>query len=131
VAFLSVAGIELPCVENTWGEEPPDTLGEEVRMLSGVLGSTERTPRRLFRGDVFFDNPQDVDTFRIAISLPGSPGVPTPVPAVSPFDGVLRGASLTVHARMGRIGAFKHRTNNVEPWTTKWRFTLTLTETGG
>lgn len=129
MAFLSVAGTELPCVIETWGEEMPNTLGEgDVQMLGGNLGSTERTPKRVFRGDVVFADPALVDTFRAAISVAGSPGVPKDVTATSPADGATRGATLTVRARMGRIGAFRHRIAATDPWSTKWRFTLTLTE---
>lgn len=100
---LTVAGIALHLVKNSWGEDPPETLGEEVRMADGTLGSTERTPSRVFSGDLAFRTLAEGAAFRAAISYPGSPGVPFPTTATSSATGVTGGVSVLVSARLGRI----------------------------
>lgn len=125
--FLTVAGIVLNCVDTTWGEDPPETLGEEVAMADNALGSTERSPRRVFSGDVVFATAADATAFLTAISVTGALGVPTDVTAESEADGATRGDTLTVSARLGRLVA--RRTYAAGVTSTTWRATLRLRET--
>jgi hypothetical protein len=132
VSFLIVAGTDLDgnnqtlgCIERTWGEDPPDTSGEVVEMQDGSLGSTERTPRRKFSGDVFFASKALFDTFRDAISVSGAPGVPVVIVASSDADGLLAGGSLSVLARLGRCTGWRQGAAGA-PSTANWRASLTL-----
>lgn len=129
MAFLTVAAIDLLCIKDTWGEDPPETLGEVIRMADGTLGSTERTPKRQISGDVAFRTPAEGAAFRAAISLGGSPGVPWLVTATSDPDGAMGGASLTVLARLGRIQYVRTRTPEApDVETIYWRGPLRLIE---
>lgn len=128
-----VAGIDLDgnnqtqgCLERSWGEDPPDTQGEVVAMQDGSLGSTERTPRRRFSGDVFFASKALFHTFRDAISVSGSPGVPTAVSASSDANGVTGGDTLQVFARLGRCTGWRQHAPEA-PSTANWRANLVLT----
>lgn len=126
MSFLTVAAIDLRCVDTTWGEDPPETLGEAARMADGSLGSTERTPKRAFSGDVVFPTVADAVAFRAAISVSGQLGVPTGVTAESDSDGATQGATLTVYARLGRLIARKQYLSSAV--STTWRATLKLRE---
>lgn len=125
---LTVAGIPLQLVKNTWGEDPPETLGEEVRMSEGTLASTERTGSRVFSGDIAFDTLAEGAAFRAAISIPASWGIPFAVIATSTADGVTGGASLLVSARLGRI-QFVETRDDAGAWTAYWKARLTLRQT--
>lgn len=126
MSFLTVASTDLRCVDTTWGEDPPETQGEEVRHADNSLGSSERTPKRGFSGDVVFPTVSDATAFRAAISVGGSLGIPTPVTATGDADGGTQGATLTVHARLGRLIARKQYGAGVV--TTTWRASLKLRE---
>lgn len=122
---LTVAGIALHLVKNSWGEDPPETLGEEVRMADGTFGSTERTPSRVFSGDVAFTTLALGAAFRTAISYVGSPGIPQLVTASSSADGVTGGASILVSARLGRIQYIETK-DTAGNDTAYWKARLTL-----
>lgn len=118
---LTVAGIALKPVKNSWGEDPPETLGEEVRMADGTIGSTERTPARVLSGDVAFLTLAEGTAFKAAISYPGMPGVPYPVVAAS----TAASFSLNVSARLGRIQFIETKDPSGAD-TAYWKAHLTL-----
>lgn len=127
MAFLTLAGIDLRCIDTSWGEDPPELIGEEVVMLDGIVGSTERSGRRPFSGDVIFTSKADFYTLRNAISVTGDPGVPIAVTATSSADGLLGGDSLTVYARLGRCVARRQDDPNA-PSPANWKASLRFIE---
>ncbi len=128
MAFLTIAGISPRCIDTTWGEDPPEILGEEVTMLDGSVGSTERSPRRAFSGDVVFTTRAEFLALRTAISVTSNPGVPTAVTATSDSDGLLAGDSLTVYARLGRCIARRQDAPEAEA-PKNWKASLRFIET--
>lgn len=106
---LSIAGITTVRISvGTWQEEEVDCRGVFRRVSNGSGQNSQRSPKRGFTGTFFFTTSAEYDAVLTAISVPGQPGVATPVIVSSPPDGGLRGASLTCYCWLGRSPALKN-----------------------
>lgn len=129
MAALTLAGIEVPVRAGTMRELPPEVSGFERPRFDNSLGSTERSPRRVWTCEAWFPpNDTKVDTLRVAISVSGALGIPSSssVLAESSAGGLTRGESVLVHARMGEIRSVTTYVDTVK--TVYWVVPLTLKE---
>lgn len=127
--FLALNGTEVPVRQGTGRELPPELAGSERPRYDNTLGSTERSPRRVFTCEAFFPpNDPALADLRILISEPGAIGVPAEITATSDADGLTRGSTLIVRARLGDIRNITTVVDGVQ--TSYWIAPLTLRETG-
>jgi hypothetical protein len=122
--FLTLAGWTPRCLQDTAKYQEVSRLGVRRRALDGTMLSTERTPRRRFQVQVLFQDAAEYAAENAAISVPGSPGIPTPVTASSDADGLLMGQSFNVWAVLGDAEPFQFGGSADTPEGVYWIATL-------
>jgi hypothetical protein len=124
--FLSVAGETLRCLRDEWHRLPDVTQGEVSRTVDGSFTNTMQAPKAVYEGNVLWLTTAEANAFRVAISVAGSPGVPTEVAAQSDADGLLGADTIQVYATLGQ-GEARYYLENGAP-TIYWRYSLRIEE---
>jgi hypothetical protein len=124
--FLSVAGETLRCLRDEWHRLPDSFQGEVSRTVDGSFTNTMQHTKAIYEGNVLWLTTAEADAFRVAISVPGAPGVPTEVAAQSDADGLLGATTIQVYATLGQ-GEARYYLENGAP-TIYWRYSLRIEE---
>jgi hypothetical protein len=124
--FLAVAGETLRCLRDEWQRLPDVMQGEISRTSDGSFCNTMAHPKAVYEGNVLWLTTAEADAFRVAISVAGSPGVPTEVSAQSDADGLLGAQTISVYATLGQ-GEARYYLDGGTP-TIYWRFSLRIEE---
>jgi hypothetical protein len=85
-----------------------------------------QAPKAVYEGNVLWLTTDEANAFRVAISVPGAPGVPTEVAATSDADGLLGADTIQVYATLGQ-GEARYYLDGGSP-TIYWRFSLRIEE---
>lgn len=126
MSFVNIAGWSVPVVRGSGRAGPVNLRGTAERVFNGNLQSSEHSPKRTYRLTAAFTNNDEMDAFLGAISVPGSEGVPTPVPISSPHDGLTRGETMFCHCRAGEAEAVYRQTAGLA--SVYWRIPLIVEE---